>query len=433
MIDQPALRESVVVEFSTDSIYGPRAAAMQWGLRRLAEIRPEIYVKLEPSENLQIRFLADNLPHVALVHQHDFLSFRGDGSFTEVSDLLEQMHVENDDYYFLPDTHTFNDLDHSFPPPQTINGPQYGMPFEFEISGFVGNTSLAEQYGVDFPISVDSWTWDDWTEWDAQMTDADAGTYGTWARQDYQYQYLPQMFSNGLKKPFDDGLTKTMFDQPEALEAWEYLINKIFVHRTSPPADHIKTVSGDYQDPFTAGKIGIWPSGRVHSTGFALPFIKDRFRWTLLPAVVAARGGSPGHGADAEPNLITRSASRDGLEEPSLALAVYLAGQEFQVRVGIERGHLPVHKAALRVPESREPPPDGMEWLKIYADRPDNRGLFPFSSWRDWWIRYQRIGKAGWEGTQAPAEALEACQAWGVAHLSRYEGPKPYVAEPVYP
>ena len=53
------------------------------------------------------------------------------------------------------------------------------MPFEFEISGFVGNSSLAEQYGVDFPISVDSWTWDDWTEWDAQMTDADAGTYGT--------------------------------------------------------------------------------------------------------------------------------------------------------------------------------------------------------------------------------------------------------------
>ena len=75
------------------------------------------------------------------------------------------------------------------------------------------------------------------------------------------------MYSNGLKKPFDDGLTKTMFDQPEALEAWEYLINKIFVHRTSPPADHIKTISGDYQDPFTAGKIGIWPSGRVYSTG----------------------------------------------------------------------------------------------------------------------------------------------------------------------
>jgi len=210
--EQSAARESVEVAFATDSIYGPRGAAMQWGLRRFAETRPEIYVKLEPSDNLQTRLVADSLPHVALVHQHDFLRFRGDGVFTEVTDLLEQMHVDNDDYYFLPDTHTFNDLDHSFPATETNGAPQYGMPFEFEINGFVGNISLAEESGVYFPISIDSWTWDDWTEWDAQMTNADVGMYGTWARQDYQYKYLPQMYSNGLKKPFDDGLTRTMFD-----------------------------------------------------------------------------------------------------------------------------------------------------------------------------------------------------------------------------
>ncbi len=74
-----------------------------------------------------------------------------------------------------------------------------------------------------------------------------------------------------------------------------------------------------------------------------------------------------------------------------------------------------------------------MKWLKIYADRPDNRRLFPFSSWRDWWIRHQEVGKAGWDGRQAPAEALAACQAWGVEILSKYEGPAPFVREPVYP
>ena len=343
------------------------------------------------------------------------------------------MHVENDDYYFMPDTHTFNDLDHSFPPPPLTNGPQYGMPFQFEISGFVGNMSLAEIYGVEFPASENSWTWDDWTEWDAKMTDADAGTYGTWARQDYQYQYMPQMYSNGLKKPFDDRLTKTMFDQPQALEAWEYLINKIFVHRTSPPPDQIRIISGDYQEPFAAGKIGIWASGRVYATGFTIPFIKDRFRWTLLPAVVAGRGGPPGHGANAIPNLVTRTASRVGLEEPSLALAVFLAGEEFQGRVGTERGHMPVHKAALGAPGSLAPPPDGMKWLKVYADRPDHRGLYSFGTWRDWWIRHQEIGKPGWQGEQTPAESLRAVQDWGVRHLSEYDGPKPFVREPVYP
>ena len=115
-----------------------------------------------------------------------------------------------------------------------MTGPQFGMPFQIAISGFVANNSLAESAGVMLPDSEGSWTWDDWTEWDARFTDPDAGTYGTWARDDYEFQYMPQMYSNGLKKPFDDGLTTTMFDLPEALEAWEYLINKIYVHGTSP-------------------------------------------------------------------------------------------------------------------------------------------------------------------------------------------------------
>ena len=431
--EQPATRDPVEVVFATDSVYGPRGAAMQWGLQRFAELRPEIFVKLEPRENIQLRFFSDSAPHVVLTHQHDFLEFQGEDVFTEVTDLLHQMHVENDDYYFMPDTHTFNDLNHSFPPPSLTNGPQYGMPFQFEISGFVGNMSLAEIYGVEFPASENSWTWDDWTEWDAKMTDADAGTYGTWARQDYHYQYLPQMYSNGLKKPFDDALTKTMFDQPEALEAWDYLISKVTVHRTSPTADQIKTISGKYREPFAAGKIGIWPSGRAFSTGYGNGFIQDRFTWTLLPEVVAERGGPPGHSATEVPNLVTSSASRDGLEEQSLALAVFLAGEEFQGRVGVERGHMPVHKAAIGAPESVRPPPEGMKWLKVYADRPDNRGPFPFSGWQEWGRQHWEIGRTGWLGEQSPAQALEACQAWGIEYLSEYDGPKPFVREPVYP
>ena len=169
--EQSAARESVIVVFATNSVYGPRGAAMQWGLRRFAEHRPEIFVRLEPDENLQIRFASDALPHVALVHQHDFLNFRGEGAFTEVTDLLKQMQVINDDYYFVPDTCTSSDIDHSYPATQSMQGPQFGMPFQFAISGFVANISLAERTGVTLPDSEDSWTWDDWSDWDAKITD----------------------------------------------------------------------------------------------------------------------------------------------------------------------------------------------------------------------------------------------------------------------
>lgn len=431
------VRENVEIRFVTDHTAGPRGAAMQWGLSRLAELRPDIFVNLEPTESyfetMATHLIEGTAPHVALLSQADFLYFHEAGAFTEITDLLAQTGIVKDDYYFVPDCYTINGIDHSFPQPRLMEGPQFGMPFQIAISGFVANISLAEGAGITLPDSENSWTWDDWSEWDARITNADTNTFGTWARDDYEFQYMPQMYSNGLKKPFDDGLTKTMFDLSETLEAWSYLIDKIFVDNTAPTFDRINEVSGEYGNPFGAGRIGVWPSGRVYSTGFAIPRIRNRFRWTLLPAPIAARGGPPAHSWSEQPNLVTLSAKRDGLEEQSTALAVFLAGEEYQGRVGIERGHMPVHKAAIGAPDSVSPPPDGMKWLKVYADRPDNRSLYPFNSWREWWLGHRELGRNGWAGEQSPADSLEVCQAWGTDHLSGYDGPKPFVSSPVYP
>lgn len=434
--EPPAQRDSVEVSFATASRAGPRGAAMKWGLQRFADTRPDITVKVEPEDGVPTRFVAGTAPHVAQLQEGAFLSFLVEDRLVEISNLLRQMHVVKEDYYFVPDTYTWNDLDHSFPAPRLMQGPQFGMPFQIEISGFVANATLAEVAGVSLPDGGNSWTWDSWSELDAKMTDPEAGTYGTWARQDYHRQYMPLMYSNGLRKPFDDDLTKTMFDQPEALEAWEYLISKVTVHRTSPTHDETPAVSGEQSNPFAAGRIGIWPGGRAFSTGYGLGKIKERFRWTLLPEPVAMGGGAPAHLVTETPNLVSTSATRDGLEEQATALAVYLAGEEFQGRVGIERGHMPVHKTAIGAPTSVAPPPDGMQWLKVYADRPANRSRYYFGSWWDWWQHNQTLGRKGWTGEQTPAEALEACQAWGVKHLAEYQGRggrAPFVREPVYP
>ncbi len=430
-------RTNVRVWFSTDHTSGPRGKALQWGLNQFAKRQPAIDVEFTPlpydfMEGLAIRFEAGSEAHVVLFEQPAFLAFYPKEVFTDVTAFLPKMGVVKEDYYFVPDTFTYNNVDHSLPQPRLMDGTQFGMPFQMNISGFVANASLAENAGVSLPNCEDSWTWDDWTEWDTMMTDPETGTFGTWARDDYS-QYMPQMYSTGLKKPFDDGLTKTMFDQPQALKAWEYLINKIHVHKTAPGPEQVKGFYDSHTNPFDAGVVGIFPSGRVSTTGYGLDSIKDRFEWTLLPAVSAPGGGPAAHSWACRPHLVTRAAQRDGVAGESLALAVFLAGEEYQRRVGIERGHMPVHKAAIGAPESLKPPPQGMKWLKYYADRPDNRSLFPFSTWRDWYARHRELAQKGWTGEQTPAaEALAACQAWGVEHLSSYEGPTPYVREPVY-
>ena len=431
-------RQHVEVEYMTDHSYGPRGGALIWGLEQFERRQPAIEVKIhvagnDLTERQLVYFEEGTEDHLVLIEQSTFLEFHAKEVFTDVTDLLPKMGVTKEDYYFIPDTYTYNNVDHSLPQPGLMEGPQFGMPFQIGISGFVANRSLAESAGVRLPSCEDSWTWDDWTEWDLSMTDPEIGTFGTWARDDYYFQYMPQTYSAGLKKPFNDGLTKTMFDQPQALRAWEYLISKIHAHKTAPPLDQIKEVAGEYGNPFDAGNIGLYPSGRVYSTGHSIPRIKDRFEWTLLPAVTAPGGAPAAHSWFDQPNLVTRAAHRGGVKEESMALAVFLASEEYQRRVGIERGHMPVHRAALGAPESLAAPPQGMKWLKYYADRPDNRSLFPFNTWRKWFAGHRELARKGWTGEQTPAQALEACQAWGVEHLSTYEGPRPYVREPVYP
>ena len=457
----------IEVRYATDNFAGPPGAAMLWGLDRFARVFPHINVRVDrvgAFVQRLLRFLGpkpppppltlytgdarqiqtalrsrdpEPLPHLVLLAQEDFLRARNVGGFLDINTPLAKLgSYYPEKHFFVPDSFTDNGFDHSFPQRTASEFDQYvqfGLPFELSISGFLANASLAESAGVRLPDSEDSWTWDDWTEWDARITDPETEAFGTWVRDDYAGQYMPQMYTNGLIKPFDDGLTKTMFDRSEALEAWMYLVAKVHERRTSPTIREAKELAGEFGNPFNAGKAGFWPTDRVGSTGSEASWIKDRFAWTLLPEVTAPEGNPPGHSWSMRSNLVTVSAELEGNVEETVLLAEFLAGETFQERVAIERGHVPVHRDVLNNQESLAPPPEGMKWLKVYADRPDNRSPYPFAGWNRWWRHHKGLAWKGWYGTQSAEASLAACQAWGERFFSSYDGPKPYVREPVYP
>ena len=425
------------IRYVSNHTSGPRARANQWALERFAEIRPEIHVKFEPAgalnDILGVQFAAGTAPDTTLSSQSLFLQFKEGDGWLEVTDLLNKNGLVREDYYFVPDDYTDNKIDHSFPPPQVMNGPQFGMPFQIGISGFLGNITLAEDSGVALPQTANSWTWADWTEMDRKMTDPDKGTYGTWARNDIEFQWMPQMYSNGMKKPFNDALTKSMFDLPEAQEAMQYLVDKIFVDKVSPPAELTKELAGEFGSPFSAGRTGIWPGGRVYSSGYAIPRISDRFRWTLMPEVVVTEGMPPGHGWNDQANMVTITAQKDGTEEASTLFVMFMASEEVSDRVGIDRGHMPAHRASIAKPASQAPPPEGMKWLKAYADRPDVRHLYTYNTYDEWRLQMKALADKVYIGEQSVAESLQLMQNFSERHLRGYTGPKPFVREPVYP
>ncbi|MBM4438370.1 MAG: hypothetical protein FJ029_14350, partial [Actinobacteria bacterium] len=415
---------------------GARGKAMQWMLASFAKKRPDILVQFEPGEaettgEHQIHFAAGTVAEVALISGPGFLQFRP--YLVDVTDLLAKAGVNYEDYLFIPDHYSDNKIDHSFPAPQIMTGPQMGMPFQGSINGFLANTTLAEKLGVPLPSSEGSWTWDNWSEWDKKFTDPAAGTYGGWARNDPQFFYWPQLYTNGLKKYVNDALTKTMWDLPEVVEAYKYLLDKIFVHKVSPPAEAAKQLSAEFGDPFSSGKVGIVASGQVYGTGNLLPRIGEKFKWTLLPAVTARQGTAPGHSWNIQPHVITLSAQRRGTVEQATALAMYFAGEEVQTRTGIDRGHMPIHKKALQAATSVAPPPDGMKWLVAYGLRPDKRQLVGWNTWEEWYSGHNAIADKAFVGQQTAEQNIAAMQAYGAKILGAYDGPKPTVKAPVYP
>ncbi|MBM3274741.1 MAG: extracellular solute-binding protein, partial [Candidatus Sericytochromatia bacterium] len=243
------------IRYVSNHTAGPRGNAMKWALERFAQSRPEIKVRFEPAgalrDILPAQFAAGIAPDATLFTQAWFIEFLPQGAFAEISGAIAKLKDFNKaDYYFLPDAYTDNKIDHSFPAPQLMNGPQYGMPFQAAISGFVANVTLAEKAGVTLPSKELSWTWNDWTEWDKKMTNPDAKTFGTQIANSPDFGWWPQMYSNGLKKPFNDALTKSMYDQPEAIEAFKYWVDKIFVQKVAPPIELHKELAAEFGSPF---------------------------------------------------------------------------------------------------------------------------------------------------------------------------------------
>ena len=153
-----------------------------------------------------------------------------------------------------------------------------------------------------------------------------------------------------------------------------------------PLADN-KRLAGEFGNPFAAGKVWSWLSSVVYTTGYHVPRIKDRFKWSLGPMPLASLGEEI-HEWNDQPHLVTNGAQRYGTIEEAIDLILFLGGPTYQGRVAIDRGHLPMHRGVFDSDEAKAPPPEGMEWLKAYADVGNvNRHLM--MALPAWWEMYE--------------------------------------------
>ncbi len=392
----------VSVRFATDHTSGPRGNAMKWGMERFAGQFPNILVDIEviggdyfDSVNLQLA--AGSMAEAILFEGNLFQAHYAAGFFPDITDQVSKLGFDLDDYWVLPT---------GWLPWEgalyQANGRLHGLPFQGGMNGIVYNIELFESNGVGQP--AEDWTWDDAMEASRALTDADNDQYGMWAPTSDQFGWGPMMWSNGVEYWFsEDG--KASFDQPEAIEALKWTYDTMHTENVAFTQEVRQRVAGEFGDPFSAGKVGIWPGGRVYSTGFGIPRIKDRFRWSVGPMYAAPSTGHARHGWNDQPHIVTIAAERLGNLEQTVQLVTYLAGPEYQTRVGIDRGHFPVFKTVADSPELLAAPPEGMSWLKTYATTPEPRtpGYFPY--WDEFRGAHGSVQSKLWVNEITPEEA----------------------------
>ena len=375
MVEAQPVQRTVKLEYATDHTSGPRGQAMQWAIERWEQIRPDVKIKFIPQdhifyEKIAVEVAADTLSEINLLSGHSYGQFLEAGAWLESNDLLAKKDgFVPEDYLFSPDEHSDNRDQNNYGKwNKVMNGPMHGMMYQGGINGLLYNIDAVAAAGAREPW--DGMRFDELLEEMKKVTDHEQGIWGSDAG-------LGTAFNCALG--YNDSQRRVMGPEGHQVDGYfiddgwqglQWVADLMFVHNVAFRPEQRAEISGEIGSPFAAGNQVFWWGGRFRTVGFAIPRIKDRFRWSLAPLVWGNVTDHPNPEYGNQPNIFAASAAVTGVEEQTVDFGVYLAGPEVQGRVGIDRGHQPVHHDVKNQPDAVAPPPEGLHHLYAAYDSP---------------------------------------------------------------
>ena len=135
------------------------------------------------------------------------------------------------------------------------DGKTYGLPKDFDTNGVWYNRSLFDAAGLEYP--ADDWTWDDFQETAAALTDPGAGVWGVAAPLDYQGGYYNSIYQAGGQVISDDGKTARV-DTAEGIAGIQFWTD-LQAAGSSPTLQQLSDTDGETM--FEQGKVAMYVSG----------------------------------------------------------------------------------------------------------------------------------------------------------------------------
>ncbi len=188
------------------------------------------------------------------------------GQIKDLEGLVARDNVQKSDY---------NDLVVDL---YSVNNKLYGMPYFSDAVALYYNKKIFDDAGVDYPTS--DWTWKELRESALKLTDESKGIFGYIAPTGGHIGYYNLIAQAGGKVISDDK-KKSGFDSPEALEAIQFMLDMMYVDKSTPnAAQQIETPATEL---FASNRLAMFPAVSPNTKPF-YEAIGDQLGIVELPA-----------------------------------------------------------------------------------------------------------------------------------------------------
>lgn len=224
---------------------------------------------------------------------------------------------------------------------QPAGGATIGFPAVVDNLSLIYNTTVFDAAGLDYPD--EDWTWDDFREAAAALTDPATNTYGygysVSGSEETTWQFWPHLWQRGGEVLSEDG-TEATFDSEAGVDALTYL-RDMAVEDKSVYLDQTDT---KFLDLFASDRIGMITSGPWAL--YTLQDVGTEYGVTVLP------GTDGNHETVSGPDLWVLFDHQDANRAHwSYEFTKWLTAPEQDVRWNVAYGNLPLRSSEVDSPE----------------------------------------------------------------------------------
>ncbi|HON87328.1 MAG TPA: sugar ABC transporter substrate-binding protein [Bacillota bacterium] len=374
-------------------------------IREFEDTHPGIKIELAttPVEQMHDKLLlltrAGRAPDVMQTIPEWIVEFAENGVVAAMEDLLDPTEYEQFSSTFIPAAWGMAQW----------KTKTYGVPWRFGASATFINSKLRREAGLPVP---EKWTWDEFVDYAAKLTDASKGVYGfgvPGASVDLgsSWCWSAFLFQNGGRLVDENG--EVAIDNEKAIEALEFYVGLLRDKQVMPP-NTTSLSAKDITDLFGNNKLGMWQNGSWYIDTMKVAYPNLEFDVAPLPINVS--DGSPAGGT-----LLSISPQTKNTKA-ALEFVRFMTSEEIISKWAKSGHHMPPVEAVLNQPFMQEGP---MSVFVAQAREPNTYVIGNLPEFTSLATSLQVAIEKAFAGSSDPGQALKQAAAEWREVMNKYK------------